>query len=62
MIEFPKKYQVIEHKDGQWSVVNVKNMTILGAQLSGKFSMSSHGFNTAAEAQELADELNGDSE
>tara|TARA_B100001057_G_scaffold71365_2_gene65565 strand:+ start:2830 stop:3015 length:186 start_codon:yes stop_codon:yes gene_type:complete len=58
MIEFLKDYQVAEHKDGLWSVIKVKNIKILGAQLSGRFSMVSHGFNTAAEAQELADDLN----
>ena len=62
MIEFLKEYQVAEHKDGLWSVIKVGESSILGAQLNAKVSMTAHGFNTAAEAQELANELNGDSQ
>lgn len=62
MIEFLKEYQVAEHKGGLWSVIKVGESSILGAQLNAKVSMSTHGFSTAAEAQELADELNGDSQ
>ena len=61
MIEFLKEYQVAEHKDGKWSVCRISDQIAMGSQMSGSITLRAHGFNTAAEAQELADELNGDS-
>lgn len=57
-MEFFKKYQVIEHSDGSWSVVRVEDVSIMGAQQRASINVASYGFSTAAEAQELADDLN----
>ena len=57
-MDFLKEYQVAEHKDGLWSVVRVESQTVSGAQLISSMHMRIHGFSTAAEAQELADEMN----
>ena len=59
-MEFLKKYQVSEHKDGLWSVVSTERQSSMGAQLIASISMRTHGFSTAAEAQEMADHLNGE--
>lgn len=53
-----KKYQVVEHNDGDWSVASINLQTLMGVNLIGEVSIKEHGFSTAAEAQERADELN----
>jgi hypothetical protein len=45
-----KEYQVLEGLDGFWIVIEMRFFNIINE------------FSTAAEAQELADELNGESE
>ena len=53
MIVF-KKYQVTELKNNEWAVVEFNEILFKETEVIDTFR-------TAAEAQELADELNGDS-
>lgn len=58
-MELFKEYQVVEHIDGQWSVVKISSRAVLGShQQSAVIEVAAYSFNTAAEAQELADVLN----
>lgn len=57
-MELFKEYQVIEHTDGEWSVVKSDSRLVMGNQQSARISVVAHGFITASEAQELADKLN----
>lgn len=59
-MELLKRYQVAEHEDGKWSVIDVGQQVSVGSQLiTSILGLSDFEFNTAAEAQEVADELNG---
>lgn len=53
-----KKFQVVEKENDKWSVVELHTTISRGLESIGKFECGTVEFNTAAEAQELADELN----
>lgn len=57
-MELFKEYQVIEHVDGEWSVVKADSRLAMGNQQSARISVVASGFITASEAQELVDKLN----
>ena len=54
-----KKYQVAEKQNGSWVVLEIDNQLSTGWQCRGLFdAIDGVEYNTAAEAQERAEDLN----